>query len=166
MQLFKTLTENPLINISFISWFIAQTIKTVIDWVINRSFNKERLIGSGGMPSSHSAMVTSLTIAMARSEGFASPIFALTIAFSAVVIYDAMGVRRAAGEQAKALNRMLFEYNNIFEFLQDHLSLKFGAEDEANTTEQNTLKEYLGHTPLEVIAGALLGILVAMGYPS
>jgi acid phosphatase family membrane protein YuiD len=166
MHMLETLTGNSLINICFISWFIAQAIKTVIDWRINKSFSRERLVGSGGMPSSHSAMVSSLTIAMARSEGFSSPIFALTLAFAAVVIYDAMGVRRAAGEQAKALNRMLFEYNNIFEFLQDHLSLRFDSEEDLNPTEQNTLKEYLGHTPLEVIAGALLGILVAMVYSS
>jgi acid phosphatase family membrane protein YuiD len=166
MNLIRTLTGNHIINICFISWFFAQTIKTAIDWLINKSFSRERLIGSGGMPSSHSAMVSSLSIAMARSEGFTSSIFALTLAFSAVVIYDAMGVRRAAGEQAKALNRMQYKYNNFFDFLTEHFSLQFGGEDERASMSNSSLKEFLGHTPLEVLAGSLLGILVAMIYPA
>ncbi len=177
MPIIQVLCSNPLVNICAVAWFAAQVIKTLLHWVSHGNLKLERMTGSGGMPSSHSALVVSLTIGMARVVGFNSPLFALTIAFAAVVMYDAMGVRRAAGEQAKTINWMLGSYKDFWDVLKDHPLLDFeddedieepGQEDEQGAlSRQNrkALKEYLGHTPLEVIAGALLGILIAMIYP-
>ncbi len=177
MPIIQVLCSNPLVNICAVAWFAAQVIKTLLHWVSHGNLKLERMTGSGGMPSSHSALVVSLTIGMARVVGFASPLFALTIAFAAVVMYDAMGVRRAAGEQAKTINWMLGSYKDFWDVLKDHPLLDFeddeDIESEQEEDEQDTLvrqsrkalKEYLGHTPLEVIAGALLGILIAMIYP-
>ena len=188
MTIFRVLCSNPLINICAVSWFSAQAIKTMLHWFSHGNFKAERLTGSGGMPSSHSSLVVALTIGMARVEGFRSPVFALTLAFAAVVMYDAMGVRRAAGEQAKTINWMLGSYKDFWDILKVHPLLEFEDEEENDITETETdtesetanppegempsvgkarkaLKEYLGHTPLEVMAGALLGILIAMIYP-
>lgn len=179
MPIFKALCSNPLVNICAVAWFAAQVIKTMLHWFSHGNLNFERLIGSGGMPSSHSALVVSLTIGMARAESFDSPIFALTLAFAAVVMYDAMGVRRAAGEQAKTLNRLIVSYQDFWDVLKAHPLLDFGDDEDETSSEgtsaedashdedneRKALKEYLGHTPLEVMAGALLGILVAMIYP-
>ena len=154
----------------------AQIIKTILFFVMTKNFNYERLTGSGGMPSSHSALVSSLSIGMARAEGISSPIFALTLAFALVVMHDAMGVRRAAGEHAKALNVMSFDLKNFFDSIQNNPLLNFENEDDSEEAVSNddvdktqdgplALKEFLGHTPLEVLAGSLLGILVAMIYP-
>lgn len=179
MHFLSVIFSNPLVNICAISWFAAQTIKTLLHWLAHGNLNLERLTGSGGMPSSHSALVVSLTIAMARVEGYNSPIFALTIAFAAVVMYDAMGVRRAAGEQAKTLNGIITNYQDFWDLLKNHPLFDFDDDNDdepfiippqenGETGEKSAhkaLKEYLGHTPLEVTAGALLGILIAMIYP-
>lgn len=186
MPIIQILCSNPLVNICALAWFAAQVIKTLLHWFSHGNLRLERLTGAGGMPSSHSALVVSLTIGMARVEGFISPVFALTIAFAAVVMYDAMGVRRAAGEQAKTINWLLGSYKDFWDILKEHPLLDFEDDEEINAADKNSheenpdkasedetgaeqdrkaLKEYLGHTPLEVIAGALLGILIAMIYP-
>lgn len=188
MPIIQVLCSNPLVNICAVSWFAAQLIKTLLYWFSRGVLRLDRLVGSGGMPSSHSALVVSLTIGMARVEGFMSPVFALTIAFAAVVMYDAMGVRRAAGEQAKTINWLLGSYKDFWDILKSHPLLDFDGDEEdapqdnaieaiipeenaptdeatAEQDDRKALKEYLGHTPLEVIAGALLGILIAMIYP-
>lgn len=177
MPIIQVLFSNPLVNICAVAWFAAQVIKTLLHWISYGNLRLERMTGSGGMPSSHSALVVSLTIGMARAVGFASPIFALTIAFAAVVMYDAMGVRRAAGEQAKTINWMLGSYKDFWDILRNHPLLDFGEDEVTEETEtederddsarqnRKALTEFLGHTPLEVIAGALLGILIAMIYP-
>ena len=94
----SVITGNYIINVGVTSWFCAQIIKTVLTLIRYREFRAERLFGAGGMPSSHSALVCSITVAMAKLVGFDSPLFGLTFVFSMVVMYDAMGVRRAAGE--------------------------------------------------------------------
>ena len=185
MPIIQVLCSNSLVNICALSWFAAQVIKTLLHWFSHGNLRLERLTGSGGMPSSHSALVVSLTIGMARVEGFVSPVFALTIAFAAVVMYDAMGVRRAAGEQAKTINWLLGSYKDFWDVLKEHPLLDFEDDEEISAPlpsdagdpdalsddetsadpDRKALKEYLGHTPLEVIAGALLGILIAMIYP-
>lgn len=157
------LTSNYIINIAFVSWSLAQVIKTALTFVQFKEFRAERLFGAGGMPSAHSALVCSLTMGIAKLEGFSSPLFALTLCFAAVVMYDAMGVRRAAGEQAKVLNKMIFSFKDIskvFDFLNQEIEEEF---DQTTDTivEHKELKEFLGHTPLEVLGGALLGLLVA-----
>ena len=106
-QIIHILVSNHLINVSFISWFAAQLIKTILTFFRCHQLRLERMFGAGGMPSSHSALVCSLSMGMAQREGYNSPLFALTLSFAMVVMYDAMGVRRAAGEQAKVLNHLL-----------------------------------------------------------
>ena len=137
--------HNTTLMAAVISWLMAQIIKTLLTLIHTKSFVPERLFGAGGMPSAHSAMVCALTMCVAHFCGFESPEFAITICFAAVVIYDAMGVRRAAGEQAKVINRMV-----------DIL------EKEGSEITEKELKEYLGHTPIEVLAGVLLGIIVSL----
>lgn len=160
-------TGNYIINLAFLSWTLAQLIKTALTLIQYKEFRAERLFGAGGMPSSHSALVCSITMGMAKLEGFSSPMFALTLCFAAVVMYDAMGVRRAAGEQAKVLNKMIFSFKDIskvFDVLNQEIEEEF---DQTTDTiaEHKELKEFLGHTPLEVLGGALLGLLVASLMP-
>ncbi len=107
MELLKLLVSNYFIDVAVISWFSAQLIKTLLFYLQNGILQAERMVGAGGMPSAHSAFVCSITIAIAKKVGYSSPEFALALAFACVVMYDAMGVRRAAGEQAKVLNRMV-----------------------------------------------------------
>ena len=176
MESLRLLTSNYLIDVAFLAWFAAQVIKTILNMVVTRRFNAERLVGAGGMPSSHSALVCALAIGTCRKMGFSSPEFALALAFAAVVMYDAMGVRRAAGEQAKVLNKLVFGFPDIWELINTYSNYgknkketvsELPEEEPEDDFDENAfgdkaLKEFLGHTPLEVLAGALLGILVAM----
>ncbi len=154
MELLKLLVSNYFIDVAVISWFSAQLIKTLLFYLQNGILQAERMVGAGGMPSAHSAFVCSITIAIAKKVGYSSPEFALALAFACVVMYDAMGVRRAAGEQAKVLNRIVDDWMNE-------------EDDEENPLRENgkRLKEKVGHTPFEVLSGALLGILMAMIFP-
>ena len=115
MDLIKGLTANYYINVAITAWFLAQLSKTLLTLVLKKKLVMERMIGAGGMPSSHTALVCSLTIAMARKTGVSSAEFALALALACIVMYDAMGVRRAAGEHAKVLNKL---------YLDSSLSLK------------------------------------------
>lgn len=137
------LFSNFILICAAIAWFSAQAIKLIIGLIQRRSFNFTILYSAGGMPSSHSATVCSMACATALTCGPASPEFALAVILAFVVMYDAAGIRRAAGEQAKILNRIV-------------------ADLEAGQTRYMTknLKELLGHTPLEVFVGALLGIAI------
>ena len=135
---------NQVLVSAVMGWVVAQFLKTLIDFALNKSFNAERLVGSGGMPSSHSATVCGMTTAAMLKYGVGSFEFAVSFVVSMVVMYDAIGVRRA-----KLLNSILNE---------NPLKLKLNAE-----VLQEKLKEYVGHTPLQVMAGAILGILLALG---
>lgn len=146
MSTIKEILTNHVLVCALCSWFLAQILKFTIKFAVSGKLDPERLIGAGGMPSSHSAMVCSTTIAVAKIEGPSSAIFALAFILACVVMYDAMGVRRAAGEHAKTLNKIM-ENENI---------------ENDDGEELAELKEKLGHTPLEVLGGALLGILVAL----
>lgn len=150
-MLYHLLTANYLLTVAFGSWFAAQVCKTLLNLYHTRSFSFERLFGAGGMPSAHSALVCSTVIAMAKKTGPSSPVFALSVILAAVVMYDAMGVRRSAGEQAKILNRLMSSW----------------MDEDAQEEPQNEkrLKELVGHTPFEVLSGALLGILIGMLIP-
>lgn len=132
-------------TIPFVAWALAQGIKFVVDLMVSRKIDWTRLMGSGGMPSSHSAFVVSLSAVIGIGMGYESAIFGATVAFSLIVLYDAAGVRRAAGKQAKVLNRMFHHNSEKGEFHFDE-----------------ELKELIGHTPVEVISGALLGLSVAI----
>ncbi len=177
MTVFSELASNPLVNIGFLSWAAAQIIKTILNYFAAGKLNLERLVGSGGMPSSHSALVTSLCMGVARVEGYESPLFAMSLALAGIVMYDAMGVRRAAGEHAKLINRMIFDFSDLFAELgrmafdnkprpkeEVELSEEVTQEGVLAEEKEGKLKEYIGHTPLEVLAGALLGILIALLY--
>ena len=142
-----------------IAWMCAQVLKIVLTLITTKKFRAERLWGAGGMPSAHSAMVCSLTIAIARFEGVNSATFALAVMFAFVTMYDAMGVRRETGEHAKLLNK----YVNRLE-REDADVDGDGVPD--RQVEEIELKEYIGHTPLEVLGGVLLGILVGILIPA
>ena len=129
----------PFVTIPVIAWLIAQVIKVVVDSLQKRRLDLRRLATAGGMPSSHTALVVSLTTVLGARRGVTSPEFALSAIFTSVVMYDATGVRRAAGRQAAVLNRII-----------DDLFHQEGIKEER-------LRELIGHTPVEVIAGALLG---------
>ena len=139
------LLNNYMLVTSVVAWLLAQIIKTLIDAYFNKTINWERMTGSGGMPSSHSAFVVSMTTAAAIEHGMSSSIFAICFVLASVVMYDAIGVRRETGKQAVLLNKMLED--NPFNWKPEEFEMK--------------LKEYVGHTPLQVLMGALLGILVA-----
>lgn len=146
MEFIGQLLGNQVLTCSMIGWTIAQLLKTLIDFGLNRSFSAERLVGSGGMPSSHSATVCALTTSSGLCYGVSSFEFAVSFVFASVVMYDAIGVRQVTGKQSKLLNLILeqdfFKMNN----------LQF----------QETLKEFVGHTPIQVLAGAILGVATAL----
>lgn len=146
MDFLSDLLYNRVFMAAVCGWFVAQVLKTAIHMWFNRKFVAERLVGSGGMPSSHSATVCALAAAAGIEYGGGSFQFAIAAVFAIVVMYDAMGVRRETGIQAKVLNEMM------------EMFLKMGKE----MSVEDKLKEFVGHTPLQVLIGALLGILVAV----
>ncbi|WP_255575498.1 divergent PAP2 family protein [Caproiciproducens faecalis] len=148
------MTYNYLIMIGIISWMSAQLIKTIIFLCRNKRIDFKTLSGSGGMPSAHSALVCSVAVGTAHEYGFGSPYFSLAFTLAVIVMYDAMGVRRAAGQQAKAIN-------DLVEYLKDN---KCNLPDEGKYLKDSVcrLNESLGHTPLEVFAGVVLGVCVAV----
>ena len=108
MQLIRELLSmNEILTVSLLGWFTAQVLKTIINFILLGKFQLERMWGDGGMPSAHSATVCAMVIATARSEGIASPIFAIASVLAIITMHDAMGVRYETGEQAKVLNRMI-----------------------------------------------------------
>lgn len=127
-------------------WMAAQILKTLIHMFFTKKFIAERLIGSGGMPSSHSATVCALSTASCITYGAGSFEFAISLILALIVMYDAMGVRRETGIQAKLLNEMM---------------AIFAEMGRKELTPDEKLKEFVGHTPLQVLGGALLGILIA-----
>lgn len=141
MSFFQAFLINKTISIAALAWLIAQISKVL--WVVikQRKLDIERFVGSGGMPSSHSSFIVSLTTVIGKNSGWDSPIFGLAFAVSLIVMYDAAGVRRAAGKQAKVLNELIFSH-------------KINIDSE--------LKELLGHSPLEVAMGAVLGIFLGL----
>ena len=146
MKIWNEILSNQVLVSAVAGWIVAQVLKTMLDFALNRTITWERMVGSGGMPSSHSATVCGLTTAAALRYGVSSFEFAVCFVLSMVVMYDATGVRRETGKQAKLLNSILSEN-----------PLKLNAE-----VLQEKLKEYVGHTPLQVVAGAILGICLAL----
>ncbi|MBR3249381.1 MAG: divergent PAP2 family protein [Clostridia bacterium] len=132
------------IYIPALMWFGIQLFKVIYDLVTTKKFNFKRIMGAGGMPSSHSAVVTSLATLIGKNEGVNSPIFALSLIFAFVVMYDAAGVRRAAGKQAKILNKII-ETPGL-----------------TNQEVSEKLVEVLGHTPTQVFVGALIGVVAGL----
>ena len=148
----SVLTFNEILTVSLLSWFVAQVLKTIINFVLLGRFQLERMWGDGGMPSAHSATVTAMVIATARSEGIHSAIFAVAAVVAIITMHDAMGVRHETGEQAKVLNQMIAQWIDV-------------SEKNAPFLQNMHLKEMVGHTPLQVMAGMVVGIVVGCLYP-
>lgn len=153
----KALFENRVLLAALLGWLVAQTAKVIISVIKTKKFDAERLSGAGGMPSSHSCMVTALTISAAMIEGVNSTVFALAVVFAFVTLYDAMGVRWQAGLHARVLNRVMRETQE----LKEAEDLRDGVRDD-EYEEPESLKEFIGHRPMEVLVGVLLGIVIAM----
>lgn len=135
---------NKYLYIPFLVWFCIQIFKVIYDLITTKKFNFKRIMGAGGMPSSHSAVVTCLSTLIGKSEGVDTPIFAVSVIFAMIVMYDAAGVRRAAGKQAHLLNKIV-ETPGL-----------------SGMEVQERLVEVLGHTPLQVLVGATIGIVVGV----
>lgn len=160
----KNFFLNPIIVVGIVSFLTAQIIKTILYAIKYKTFNPERIAGAGGMPSAHTALVISVMIYSLRLYGTKSSEFAFSILIAGIVIYDALSVRYNAGLHAKELNKL----RKIVDELDDEISQLSGGEEDPDIDElvsQKELQEFLGHTPIEVLAGALLGILMAMVFP-
>ena len=144
MNTMMSIITNKYIYIPSLLWFFIQTFKVVYDLVTLKKFNVKRIVGAGGMPSSHSAIAVCLATLIGKYEGVETSIFALAVIFSFIVMYDAAGVRRAAGKQARILNKII-------------------ETPGMSTLEvQEKLVEFLGHTPIQVIVGAVIGVIVGL----
>ncbi|HZR42233.1 MAG TPA: divergent PAP2 family protein [Ktedonobacteraceae bacterium] len=144
----NSLLDNRVLLASFLAWAIAQVSKTILELFQHRKLVLSRLVSSGGMPSSHSALVTGLATATGRLVGVSSPLFAITVVLASIVMYDAAGVRRAVSIQARILNQMIDE---AFQ---------------GSPMAEKRLRELIGHTPIQVFVGALLGICVGLLFTS
>ena len=140
---FADLLNNHLLINSLAAWAAAQIIKTVIFAVIHKELDFHRLFGDGGMPSGHSATVTAMATTAGLEYGLASPLFAIAAVLAIIVMHDAMGVRLEAGKHARVLNQLLDLFSS-------------------DMKPEETMKELLGHTPLQVTFGALLGLTIAL----
>ena len=147
MQLsWQQLWESKLLICTLTAWMVAQVLKTLLYLIMNQEWNWERLVGSGGMPSSHASLVSALAVATLIQYGLGSFEFTISFVLAVIVLHDARGVRLEAGRQAKILNELIRS-------LQYH---------ESSPLANVYLKELVGHTPLQVLAGALLGIIIAL----
>ncbi|CDD48866.1 putative uncharacterized protein [Firmicutes bacterium CAG:534] len=146
MEFITELLHNRIFVSAALGWMVAQVLKTIIHMILTKQFVAERMVGSGGMPSSHSATVCALATATGMECGAGSSEFAITIMLAIIVMYDAMGVRRETGKQGRVLNEMLEIFTNM------------GKE----ISPEKRLKEFVGHTPLQVLMGAILGIAIAV----
>ena len=146
MNIWEEMLGNQVLVCAVSGWIVAQVLKTILDCILNRSFNPERLFGSGGMPSSHSATVCALTTASGIKYGAGSFEFAVSFVLSMIVMYDAMNVRMETGKQAMILNEIIDSVDIIF----------------SNDVAEVKLKEMVGHTLPQVLAGITLGIIDAI----
>jgi acid phosphatase family membrane protein YuiD len=145
MDDFATILDNYVLLVSLLACFTAQGLKVIVELVKNRKVNLRFLVTTGGMPSAHSALVGALATGVGMTEGWSSPNFAIATLFAIIVMYDAAGVRQAAGKQARILNQILDE------LFREHKQLN-----------EERLKELLGHTPFQVLVGLSLGISFAL----
>lgn len=149
MRIFYDLTGNYVLMCSLAGWFSAQTLKIFTALVKEKKFDLRKFFSNGGMPSSHTSTVCALCLSIGKTDGFKSSTFALSFMLAFIVMVDATGVRRAAGEQAKILNQLVYDMT-----------------DDKPVYMKKKLKELIGHTPLEVIVGALLGALIVLIIPT
>jgi uncharacterized protein len=146
MQDFGDILDNRVLLIALVACLIAQATKLIVELVRNHKVNFRVLVETGGMPSSHSALVAALATGVGQTAGWESSEFAIATIFAFIVMYDAAGVRQAAGKQARILNQIIDEF--------------FQGEHQFN---EDRLKELLGHTPFQVIVGSILGIVISWG---
>jgi acid phosphatase family membrane protein YuiD len=144
MSFFEQVMQNRILLTALVSWALAQLIKILIELIRTHQLNWRLVFATGGMPSSHSSLVVALATAVGLTQGFGSPLFAVAVVLAFVVMYDAQGIRRQAGNQARIINKMLQNVEN------------------AGIKVDKNLKELLGHTPIQVLGGTLLGIIVAL----
>ena len=144
MPIFPGIFYNAILVSAMTAWFVAQLLKVAINLFLFRKLNFQLLFSSGGFPSSHSATVSALALGIGKYYGWDSPIFAVSAVYGMVVLYDAAGVRQAAGKQAEVLNQLV-----------ERLSL-------GSDLAHDRLKELIGHTPFEVFGGVLVGIIVGL----
>lgn len=144
MQDFGDILNNQVLLVAIIACLVAQLCKLLVELTKNRKFNIRVLVTTGGMPSAHSAFVAALAAGVGQTLGWASPEFAIAIIFAVIVMYDAAGVRQAAGKQARILNQIIDE---LF--------------SEGKEFNEDRLKELLGHTPFQVIVGLVLGLAIS-----
>ena len=138
---------NPILIVGAVAWLFSQVSKAIIYLIINKRFQLDRLFGDGGMPSSHSATVTAVAVMTGLRCGWDSPIFAVAAILALIVMHDAMGVRQETGKQAKVINSMVELFNSL---------------GRGELTPEETLKEFVGHTRRQVVAGAVLGGVIAL----
>ena len=142
------LTGNLTLDLAILAWFAAQVLKTLLHWVTTRNLDLRKMIGSGNMPSSHSAFICAASASIGQVCGWRDPLFSLSAAIALVVMYDACNVRRAAGEQAKVIN-----------YVREHW------DDLPQELKGKKLNEELGHTLPQVLMGALLGTAIGLVGP-
>ncbi|MEW6399553.1 MAG: divergent PAP2 family protein [Bacillota bacterium] len=140
----SALLANTVLRASVLAWIAAQVLKFLLVLLVQRRVDVARLVGTGGMPSSHTAFVSALVTATGRTVGWESPLFAVSLVFASIVVYDATGVRQAVGQHAEVLNKILEDLYR------------------GRTIPPARLRELLGHSPLEALAGVALGVLAAL----
>ena len=139
--------QNRILIAGCVAWLLSQIIKGIIHLIIHKRFVWERLLGDGGMPSSHSATVTAVAVMTGLRCGWDSPVFAIAVILALIVMHDAMGVRQETGKQAKVINSMVELFNSM---------------GRGELTPEETLKEFVGHTRGQVLVGAALGAVIAL----
>jgi hypothetical protein len=147
MQEFRTVLQNNVLLVSLLACFTAQGVKVIVELIRHGKVNLRHIVTTGGMPSAHSALVGALATGVGLTKGWSSPEFAIACLFAVIVMYDAAGVRQAAGKQAQILNQIIGEL-----FQEDH------------QVSQEQLKELLGHTPFQVLVGLSLGITISLWF--
>ncbi|MGB3691683.1 MAG: divergent PAP2 family protein [Spirulinaceae cyanobacterium] len=145
MQEFNNILDNNVLLMAVLACLSAQGLKLVIEWIRHRKVDIKYLVSTGGMPSAHSALVGALATGVGQTMGWSSPDFAIACLFAVIVMYDAAGVRQAAGKQARILNQIIDE---LFQ--------------EDKEFDEERLKELLGHTPFQVLVGLALGIAISL----
>ena len=151
MDILMQIITNPVLIVPASAWIIAQIMKSIISAIVNKKFSFDRLVGDGGMPSGHSATVTSLAIMCGFVNGFDSAVFGLAMIFAIVVMHDALGVRRETGKQAVSIIKMAKMLNDYFSEQNEYI-------------KTDKLKVLVGHTPWQVVCGAALGTVIAILY--
>ena len=152
MDILWDIVFNPILSVSMLAWVLAQGTKILLAFLLGRKVSIWMFMQSGGFPSAHSALVSAMTIQVGQIVGWEEPLFAVTLIMAFIIMHDAAGVRRAAGEHAYLINEMI-----------DRLDLAHIRKDgKKGKKEAERLKELIGHTPFEVCAGAVVGIVMAI----